>query len=560
MSQEEALSIFSSIIESAEPEKLIRDLLSIISDLEEDTIKDLIEKIRAILYSKKKSTSPKLQVIRTLKSLMQTKLPSIIAHVHKRIIQGLPDIVIFKDNCTGFELWQEALKVKDNSGFKFIILALQCIEIWGELHSNDCKGKETLYCKVYQQLKSRKIEFPPSFFLQPLSPLPKTHLKRDLHRVRKLSKQLIREIRFMDKQNAISLKKILNSYEKALQFEIENQQSIANMVHESVLLTLKDIEEAKELFEKWKSVNFCSMPEEGIYACVGVLIEDPLPKEEPFEEDEEDIGGKARARERERERERSKSPAIPDLRANLSKSFLGYQSEMSKLKEKLLDSQDLIDKYQADLSKIQTDYSSVVEERDVLLRKVEDLTESNQILEKSLAESKSLVEEITRKKSYLQKDIEAYNHLNKMHRTMIQELQETCFHLEKDSNHNKTYIENIENANVLLVATNQTLRIELERCKAPHEDFRLITRLGKGENGFPTPCPLSPVYLQPLEVHTQSIITLSDFEPDRICSSDEDDKQTPNFTAKFNPKNYLRETIRNSSVYSEADSSRTDKD
>ena len=550
MNKEEALRIFSSIVESTEPEVLISDLLGAISDLEEDTIKDLIDQIKTLLFSKKKTTTQKLQVIRTLKSLMQTKSPIIITQVHKRLIQYFPDMIILKNTSTGFDLWSEVLKVKDKSEFKFIILVLQCIERWGELHGNDCKGKETMYSKVYQQLKSRKIEFPPSFFLQPLSCLPRTYLKRDLHRVRKLTKEFIRSIRLMDKQNVLLLKKILNTYEKVLQFEIEDQSSEIKVLDEGVILTLMDLEEAKKLFHKWKSANFDSLPEEGIFACVGLLIEDPVPKEEPLDEEEGEGGGKPRAG------VRPKSPSKIEKKLQISKCFFGIQSELGKLKEKNVELENLVEKHKADFIKSQNNYLSVIDERDILMHKVDDLSESNQILEKSLIESRFLVEELTRKKNYLQKDIEAYYDLNKIHKALIEELQETRFHLEKEISHNKNHIETIENANALLVATNQTLRSELERSKTYKQMLSTIP-IKRVENRFPTSLPLGLMHTEPAEAHSQSIASFSELEVESISSSEEDDKQMTNFAVKFNPQGYLFEAMKISGGCSEDNYSRT---
>ena len=128
-------------------------------------------------------------------------------------------------------------------------MILNCIENWAELYSLDSRGKETNFLSIFSALKSKEIEFPPSFFLQPVEPIGKNNLKKDLHRVRKLLKEFIRAIKTQNKERAILIKKIVNSYKKTLEFEINFRSSHFQEISDDLNFTLSQLKEAKKFFD-----------------------------------------------------------------------------------------------------------------------------------------------------------------------------------------------------------------------------------------------------------------------------------------------------------------------
>ena len=55
---------------------------------------------------------------------------------------------------------------KEKGLFELFVLTLQCIEAWAEANTTDSRGKLTQLYTIYQGLKTREIEFPPTYLFQ----------------------------------------------------------------------------------------------------------------------------------------------------------------------------------------------------------------------------------------------------------------------------------------------------------------------------------------------------------------------------------------------------------
>ena len=70
-----------------------------------------------------------------------------------------------------------------------------------------------------------------------------------MHRVRKLLKEFIRAIKTQNKERAILIKKIVNSYKKTLEFEINFRSSHFQEISDDLNFTLSQLKEAKKFFD-----------------------------------------------------------------------------------------------------------------------------------------------------------------------------------------------------------------------------------------------------------------------------------------------------------------------
>lgn len=533
MSKEEAVKTLLMIFEAKEPEVHITNLLRIAPDLESPTVLQVVESLKHVLFSKSHSNFQKFQCVRTLNSLMQLQVSCIVSVIHKKIAGSMADFIFFQENIGGFDLWLCALQPKDTYLFKTLILALQSVEIWADQFSTDFKGKETIFFKTFQLIKSKKVEFPPSFFLQHPAKIPKVCIKKDLHRTRKLAKECLKGIKSSNKQRTLPLKKILNSYEKSLFFEVETRKNSGKNVNDSVYIALKEIQEVNELFAYWKSTDFLYLPIEEIVKNQGRLIEDPVPKFEPIEEIHRDFEANSSFYE-------FQDLGKPDQKAT---------SEILKIKGKLLDAQELVDMYKADLNKVQANYVKILEINENLLTKNKSLVNYIQDLESALDSNKNIIEDLVNSKNHALKEIEAYSYQNEVCKISIKELQDSYEIMERQNSKQKSYIENIENANILLLSSNQTLKFELEKSKATEESlmFSIKTQNNRASVTRKNSFECQPQFEQAFE---------AEFE--KNLSSDDEDKQIPNVSNRFILKSYLTENVRSMNLMRDMDLSKPD--
>jgi hypothetical protein len=444
------LVLIKEIYQGSEAERLVPSLLSIIPSLQDKDINFILEKTRDVLFSNQYSSTQKLQSVRVLRSLMLTSHPYIISYLTHKIVPNLPDLLVFEDIGSGFDIWVYLIQIKDKSRFKINILLLQCIEIWANIYGNSFGS----FNNLLQSLKSKNLEFPPSFFLQAFGPLDTKPMKKDLHRVRKLVKELLKSIRCKSKEKALIYKKIVCTYEKYLSYEIEYRKNNCLDATEDLLFTYNQVIEGKKIFDNWKNEGFKGDDMKRAEVCE--RIEDPVPKSVPFNEN---------SRDSELERSQAGSPLSNTEELFLDDTFEESYFQINTLREKLMDSKDILGMYKEDLGRLQDNYLRVLEEKEILSLKVKALSISNQDLERALYQNKDFTDKILQDNTKIAQELECIKANNQQLIISVKEMQGVINTLEKNEQKNKDYIENIENANVLLLSCNEKLKSELEKCK-----------------------------------------------------------------------------------------------
>ncbi|OMJ82254.1 hypothetical protein SteCoe_17098 [Stentor coeruleus] len=534
MQNNEAKSLILSMIDSIEPDKNLSKLISLLHSLSEDTLKDILELLKKVLFSDSRSNLQKLQAVRALRSLMQSQIPNIISFTHKKIIKKVPELIIFQSECKGFDLWLSALQDSDNSAFKIIIIMLQCIENWGEIYAKDARGKETKYSTVYRSLKLKDIEFPPSFFLKSCDFNEKNVTKRDLHRVRKLCKEFVKSINNDCKEKTLGLKKILNSYKKVLEKEISEQMGMSQKNKELIEFVLNQIEEARKMFTKWKSAGFVPLSARNEVKFVE-LVEDPFPKVLPMNDSFSDFDS---------------GVDFQDFFLDCEKicnehgfcpSHCKESGELVKVKEELVDSKELLNTYKIDLKNMQEKYIILLDDKEIFEAKAKELGQNIQELEKCLKKTKSMLYTISSENSSLVKENEALKYQNSVYKINIDQMDKMNRESEEEINKLKKTLEHIENGNVLLLYSNQTLKFELEKTKTNELALIEIIKDLKKKNSidFTNKIP-SFIYIKPKNLGTQPFYTMSDSESERPSICDEEIKQIPNTTYKLGRRSKSR--------------------
>lgn len=529
MLNEDTNFLIQSIIDCIEPEKSLSKLITSLTTLPDDSLKSIILILKAILFSNTYTNIQKLQAVRTVKSLMSSQIPIIISLTHKKIIKKVPNLIIFQKNCGGFELWLSALQAPDNSAFKIIILMLQCVELWGEIHGKDAKGKDTQFLSVYQNLKLKEIEFPPTFFLKSCNFAEKNVTKRDLSRVRRLCKEFIKTINSENKERALGLKKIANSYEKVLEKELTGECRLSKKAKDVMVFVLKQLKEAKVLFEKWKSAGFSIISARNDVK-LDVLIEDPYPKSAPLNDCLSDSDSDLNFED------------IFDSGKYCNEhgfcpSHCKESAELTMVKEQLVDSKELLNTYKTDLKNLQEKYSRLIDEKQANEARVKDLTQSNQDLERCLLQNKGMFHKVVSENNGLVKENDALKYQNDVYRKNIEQLNKAYQDAEEENEKIMKNLECLENGNMLLLYSNQTLKFELE--KANNKELALVDiintlkdkKLMINNNSIP-----KFAYLTPKELITQTYTTLSDSENERHSINEEELKQIPNSSLKRNKR------------------------
>ncbi|OMJ79882.1 hypothetical protein SteCoe_19966 [Stentor coeruleus] len=527
MQNDEAKALIINMIDSLEPDKNLSKLLKLLHSLSEDTLKDILELLKKVLFSENRSNLQKLQAVRALRSLMQSQLPIIVSFTHKKIIKKVPELIIFQTDCNDFELWLSALQDSDTSAFKIIIIMLQCIENWGEIYAKDARGKETKFLTVYQSLKLKDIEFPPSFFLKSCDFNEKNVTKRDIHRVRKLCKEFIRLINTDSKDKTLRMKKILTSYKKVLEKEISGQAKISQKSKDSIIFALNQIHETKKLFDEWKSSGFVSLNAGNKMKFV-VFVEDPFPKPTPLNDSFSDLDSELNFQDFfDCEKICNEHGFCP--------SHCKESGELVKVKEELIDSKELLNTYKIDLKNMQEKYILLLEEKQMFEDKAKELSQSNQELEKCLIKTKSMFYTIANENSSLVKENEALKYQNEVYKVNIDQMDKMNRDAEEENCKIKKNLEHLENGNVLLLYSNQTLKFELEKAKT--NELALIEAIKdlrkKNSIDFTNITP-SFTYVKPKNLATQPFFTISDSDSEHPSVYDEDIKQIPNTSYKPN--------------------------
>ena len=210
-------------------------------------------------------------------------------------------------------------------------------------------------------------------------------------------------------------------------------------------------------------------------------------------------------------------------------------SKLTVLREKLMDSEDFLQMYKEDLNRLQENYLKVLAEKDRLILKVDALMLSNQDLQRALSDCQNYINDISTENSDQQKIIKDLRIQYENIASEKGKIQKTLEMLEKEDYKNKIYIETIENGNVLLLASNQKLKFEMEKAKANEESLLFSLQLLKKTVKSPLIQPV-PNTMQEIELDDLSLMSVSDSEHEKMLNFDEETEKKQNFSCSLQEK------------------------
>jgi hypothetical protein len=519
MNNKQVQDYLDCIIKSRDPDKFTLKILSLIPTLKEESLREILDYLKQVLFSKHQVYTSKAQVLLLLRHLNTLPNLTISNYTNKKIVGKLEKNYLDYENITGFELWAKILTAESKEKFEFIILVLQSIETWAESYNTDMRFKSSQFYSVYQSLKSKDFEFPPSFLFRTPSEIRTEKLKKDLHRCRKLSKEIRRSFSVNNKKKLKVLSDLAEIYQRYIELEIDKLASNRNKVSEDLILTYSDLTQVLNMCNEWKNNGYSAMPEKGVNNNNCQQIEDILPKNVPLPDDLS----------RSLEKISEDSIKLSEREENTFREELDQSADIYKLKEKIMDNEDLIQMYKSDLGKLQVKYLEVTEQKEEMILRINAILFSNREMNKILTESKKAVEVLTAQNYSLSEDLEAYKSQNDCLKSSIREIQDSLIKLEKDSLKNKKYTENLENLNTALTFSNQTLKSELEKSKTIEQ--ALLIKLNKFKP------PIKPeIFMNPKlkgDIESSGNINISDLENEKSPYIDEENKSY-NIPSKIN--------------------------
>ena len=532
MNSKQIQEALEGVVKSSESAREIAKLVAIVPGLSDDSIEEILLYIKQVISSKHPPNTTLIHILNLLHQLMQKKIPCIISYTNKKLISKIFSILPLDGNSTGFDIWIEIASKPETELFELFVLILQCIEAWAEANPTDPRGKPTQLYSIYQELKTREIEFPPTYLFQTAKEAIKEHLKRDLHRTRKLCKELRKSLGMHLKKNSKTLTDIAEIYQRQLELEIENYTQKRLAVDEDLLGTYSELTEGISLYHAWKNNGYTLEEKHNLLLNTCRPIDEISPKEPP----PPDVLSSSLELLAEQGRN---SPLREDSRQEKDSTFREEIDSSSdhfyRLREKLMDTEDLVQMYKEDIEKLQVKYLEVSEQKEEMLLRINAILFSNREMNKILNESKKAVEELTLANFGLTEDVEAYKSQNECLKASIREVQDSMIKMEKECYKNKKYIEHLENGNTVLASSNQTLKCELEKSRSNEKALQLELNSAEVVDKSQS---LPQIFMNPkLEGDTENSynISISDSENERSFLSDEEEKHKPKVSlAKLN--------------------------
>lgn len=480
MNNKQIQEILDGVLKSKDLEAEIVKLVSLVDSVKQDILKEVMNFIKQVLFSRHYSPLTKIRILKLLQALVNSENEFIVYVTGKKIIAKIPRVLDIQESVFGYDLWAFLVQSHDQSFFEFFVLALQCIENWAELFTTDAKGKPSRFYEVYQDLKSKDVEFPPEFLFQTLS---QPFQKRDLQRSRRLSKELKASLSTKTKKKATFLNSLCEVYQRQIELKIEESTKKNGKVSDDLVWTYSELSESMSLYQAWKA-NGYQLKDKNLTVEICKQLDDIYPKSPPSPDSLSDSLEKLEIHDSLILTEREEKDTM--LRDDEITS-----AEYYKLKEKLIDTEELVSMYKADIANLQSKFLDATEKKEELKYRINAILFSNREINKLLTEANKKLEELESANFNLTEDVDAFRSQNESLKISIREIQETCIKYEKEREKQKNYIENLENRNHALMDSNQTLKIELDRLRPLIKDNILAPSIymnpkhgGDSENSY----------------------------------------------------------------------------
>lgn len=514
-----------ALVKAIDPEKQIAKLLMVIPTLTDDEIREILLFAKEVISSSQSANS-RIQVLRLLRQLMQKPIPCVSTYISKKVLGKLLKNLFTNAETAGFDMWADVFPQKPKGIFELFFNTLQVIETWAEANTTDSRGKYTQFYLVYQDLKNKNFEFPPSFVYQTANESLKEKLKRDLHRCRKLCKELKKAMALYLKKKSKALCEIVDFFQREIEKIIEYFTQRGGKVPEDLIITYSELSESMSLYVAWKNNGYKLEDKGNLLANSCCQVDEIRPKTPPSPD--------ALSKSLELLAMIGESSPLRDERESTYREDIENSVDYYKIKEKLLDSEDLVQMYKSDLEKLQVKYLEVTEHKEELMLRISAILFSNREMNKILNESKRNVEVLTATNFAINEDVEAYKSQNECLKSSIREIQDSLIKLEKECYKNRRYIEHLENGNTALASSNQTLKYELEKARSGEQALNL--KLGHAKDGQRVSIP--QIFMnQKLLGDTENSydISIGDSENEKVLFSDEEEKNTTNVSGKLRP-------------------------
>jgi hypothetical protein len=208
------------------------------------------------MKNKKVAPTVKLQALKLLKSLMESKNPHILEYCSKKFYNRFKIFAEFKkdskDDHRGKSLFQAETLYEQLASEEFLSLLHFCIKLWARLHPFDTNGKVSGYKKLFDYLNTRGVPF-----LEMKFDKEKEELKKKLKGIKKSMKLLTTGI--IEKKDIEKVKRIgknIKVYQAVLISQIDKYMDMED--HEVIKQlneTLEMLNNSKNIYKLWKSEN-----------------------------------------------------------------------------------------------------------------------------------------------------------------------------------------------------------------------------------------------------------------------------------------------------------------
>jgi hypothetical protein len=522
MEKVDILILLSKILQTANIELEIVELISSCSSLSKSELKVFFSSLKESFSSPESSSFTRLQSVRVLKSLMLLNKSAINSLVQKEMVSTILDFISSHRPWEGFHVWLRLLDSSDKQEFKTYILLLQCLENWAEEHPTDRQGLESAFFKAFQSLKEKNTQFPPSFFLMSLDSDKVKLAKRDFKRVSAACKEFMKFLACLSKNSSFLLRKILISYEKSLK-EISKVESYKKQA----LSKIEKINNLMKVFQVVKANRFSKLPENAGDFKIFRIIEDPAPKAlllpgKNFDEECEE-----------------KPDCVNDrvLKRSCTSRCLSNHSKIRKYKEKIKYSKENQQQITSKYNELLENHLKVLEDVEALTRTNQDLLKKCQRFEEKEVDSHILIDDKTNQVAFLEKEVKKNKQISEKLKIRMKNLENSLKISQAENENHRKFILDMEIENSVNEFQSSFKNLK-PRDKEPSmkklSSKRILEKARVTAINFRSP---NFAYLYQKEPY---VSTFSDSESEKVSNNETIDLKMPNISLDLTEKYYKK--------------------
>ncbi|CAG9321599.1 unnamed protein product [Blepharisma stoltei] len=501
MKEDEINELIRRALTTIDAPALISQIAQEFSNAGYSPCRSLIQNLKKLIKSHQYSPTIKLQALKIIKACADTGNSYFLTYLAKKLASRFRSLCSYQSDSSdpqrGKTLFQSDSKSEQNASAGFLNLLLQCIEEWAGRFGADEMGRETIFFKIYMDLKNKGVTFPQ---IEPND--EENSIKMLLKSIKKLIENNgdISEV----KEKLRTVKEFKRNIEKRIAESME--ESNEEDIYELIVLN-DEINDVCKIYKRWKSrlnppkgktKNFEYEPIQVKGVRFNQKIEEYEPKPAPLPDAIEDPIMVELANDKS---QRQTSFHMKDLKLNDPDEMSELKEEYLKSKDKLLEYEDLIHMYKADLARLQIKYLEAVEEREEIKCRAESLGSANTKSETTIQDVQEKCKKLENEKASLLEEIEAFKSQNNCLKITIKEAQEKLLKAEEQINKHERYIESIEVMNENLTLKNEELMQKIKNAS---------TQKGseKQELNNEIPGPIPQLEIHPQEEQKEEVSTV----------------------------------------------------